>query len=65
MRRRRTRPVSCMYVLGLLCVSKVGTPANTLRASCRDSASKRMRPPDNAKLLQQEDRAISEFCPQL
>ena len=50
-RTSRTRPPSCMYCLGELS-RMVGTPANMLLPSDRDSASSSSKPPPRARFLQ-------------
>lgn len=50
MRTSSTRPPSCMYCFGELS-RMVGTPANMLFPSDRDSASSRSRPPPRARFL--------------
>ena len=50
---KSTRPVSWRYVLGVL-PPMVGTPANKLFCSERDSASRSNKPPARARFLQTE-----------
>jgi len=52
----RTLPPSCMYCLGELSLI-VGTPANILLPSERDSARSSSRPPPRAKFLNTEERS--------
>lgn len=52
----RTLPPSCMYCLGELSLI-VGTPANILLPSERDSARSSSRPPPRAKFLNIEERS--------
>lgn len=52
----RTLPPSCMYCLGELSLI-VGTPANILLPSERDSARSSSRPPPKAKFLNIEERS--------
>lgn len=53
MRTSSTRPPSCMYCLGELS-RMVGTPANMLFPSERDSAKSSSKPPPRARFLQKD-----------
>jgi len=52
MKPRRTRPVSCRYVFGVL-PPKDGTPANKLFCSERDSARRSNKAPARARFLEE------------
>lgn len=58
----RTRPPSCMYCLGELS-RIVGTPANMLFPSERDSAKSSSKPPPRARFLRERCQAALRPSP--
>ena len=55
MKPRRTRPVSCRYVFGVL-PPMDGTPANRLFCSERDSARRSNKAPARARFLEKKQK---------
>lgn len=61
MKPRRTRPVSCRYVFGVL-PPKDGTPANKLFCSERDSARRSNKAPARARFLEKRKQEVKNIC---